>query len=57
MNAWASFWGWLFAVSIAFFAILTIVVAIGGAADIRAMFRTIAEQNARHSDDDRSDQS
>ena len=54
MSGWATFWTWTFAISIAFFAILTVVVAIGGAADIRAMFRTIAEQNARSENEDES---
>ncbi len=47
MDFWVSFWGWLLVLGLTVFAGLAIVVAIGGASDIRAMFRTIREQHDR----------
>ncbi len=45
MDAWATFWGWLFVIVLSIFALLSIVVAIGGFFDVKAMFKAINEQH------------
>ena len=45
MNGWMMFWGLLLAIVLLVFAGLTVVVAIGGLFDIRALFRTIDAQH------------
>ena len=37
MSAWASFWGWTLGVSLVLFALIAIVVTIGGFRDIREL--------------------
>ena len=53
MDTWATFWGVLFVLVLAVFALLAVVVTIGGFFDVRAMFRTINDQH--HEDDPRED--
>lgn len=45
MGFWASFWGGLLAMGLVAFAILSLVVGIGGASEIRALFERIEEQH------------
>ena len=37
MSSWASFWGWTLGVSLVLFALIAIVVTIGGFRDIREL--------------------
>ncbi len=45
MNAWISFWSAFLFVTLAAFAVMSIVVAIGGALDIRKLFRRLNERD------------
>ena len=45
VSAWATFWGWTLVITLAVFALLAVVVAIGGFFDVRELFRTIDEQH------------
>ena len=45
MELWASFWGGLLEVGLVAFAVLSLVVGIGGAGEIRELFRRIEEQH------------
>ena len=37
MGSWATFWGWLLGASLVLFAVISVVVTIGGFRDIRAL--------------------
>jgi len=50
MNFWEGFWTIVLLVSVVGFAVLAVVVTIGGLSDIRAMLRSI---ETRHDDDTR----
>ena len=50
MSGWATFWAVLLIVVLAIFALLTIVIAIGGFFDIKALFSTIERQHAESAD-------
>jgi hypothetical protein len=41
MSGWMTFWAILLGASLTGFAVLAVVVAIGGFFDLRAMFRTL----------------
>lgn len=41
MDFWVAFWTWLLRLSLLAFAGLTVVVAVGGLFDIRAMLRAV----------------
>ena len=41
MDTWATFWTWFLVIALTLFFGLAIVVAVGGAYDIRALFQTI----------------
>jgi hypothetical protein len=45
MNPWLTIWTCILVGGIGVFAVLTVVVAIGGFADIRAMLRDLDEQH------------
>ncbi len=45
MDAWATFWGVLFVIVLVIFAVLAVVVTIGGFYDVKAMFQAINEQH------------
>lgn len=47
MSFWASFWTWFLLFGLAVFAGLAVVVTIGGAFDIRALFARIRKQHER----------
>ena len=58
MNAWINVWTVTFILGMILFALLAVVVTIRGMSDIRSLFRYIAEQHARSSEDrGRSDSS
>ena len=52
MMAWAEFWKWTLMISVAIFMVLVVVVTIGGAYDIRAMFKSIREQHEQRDSTD-----
>ena len=37
MSSWATFWGWTLGISLVLFAVISIVVTIGGFRDIQAL--------------------
>ena len=37
MGSWATFWGWILGISLVLFAVISVVVTIGGFRDIRAL--------------------
>jgi len=43
LEFWVNFWTWLFVGAVALFAVLAVVVTIGGAFDIRAMLRRLSD--------------
>ena len=47
METWLPIWTWTLVLGVIFFAVLSVVVIIGGVYDIRAMFRSLAEQHQR----------
>ena len=47
MSGWINFWGALLFSAMAVFAIMAVVVAIGGFKDIRRMFKSLEEKDAR----------
>jgi hypothetical protein len=51
MDFWANFWGVVLAFSLCIFAILAVVVAIGGFFDAKALFRNIDSQHAEENRD------
>ena len=46
MDFWADFWAVVAALSLGIFAILAVVVAIGGFFDVKAMFKNLDSQHA-----------
>jgi hypothetical protein len=44
MGGWSTFWTWTLGISVALFFLVEVVVVIGGASDIKAMFATLREQ-------------
>lgn len=50
METWLPIWTWTLIIGVALFACLSVAVIIGGASDIRAMFRSLAEQHESHDD-------
>ncbi len=45
MDAWATFWGWLFVLVLIVFAILSVAITIGGFFDVKALFSTMDKQH------------
>lgn len=45
MEFWLPFWKWTLIVGVGLFAGLTVAVIIGGAFDIRSLFRSLREQH------------
>jgi len=41
MNFWIDFWSWFFFLSLAVFAILAVVVSVGGFFNILSLFKTL----------------
>jgi len=50
MNFWINFWTCVLIAALAFFAVLAVVVTIGGAFDIKKLFRSM---DAKHAEQDR----
>jgi hypothetical protein len=51
---WIGLWKVVLIVGIGLFAMLAVVVTIGGAIDVRKLFRTLKEQHAQQQDQDES---
>ena len=51
MSGWITLWTWTFGLSVVLFFLVEVVVVVGGAADIRAMLKTLAEQAKESSGD------
>ncbi len=51
MNAWLSLWTLLLVAGLSVFALLTIVVTIGGAKDVRELLRTLEKKRSRKRED------
>ncbi len=47
LEFWVWLWKCVLIVGVGLFAILAVVVTIGGASDIRKLFRTLREEHAR----------
>ncbi len=45
IEAWATFWGWLFVVVLVIYTCLAIAITIGGFFDVKQMLSTIDEQH------------
>ena len=43
ISSWASFWGWILGISLVLFAVIAVVVTIGGFRDIRALLAKAAD--------------
>ena len=52
MNLWINFWSFFFFVSLGIFAVLAVVVTIGGFYNIRSLFKSLT--NRVEQDDDQS---
>jgi hypothetical protein len=44
MNFWIDLWSWLFFLSLAIFAVVAVVVSIGGFFNILSLFKTLTMQ-------------
>ncbi len=51
---WTTVWTAVLAIGAATFAVLAVVVAIGGLRDVRAMFRRIDAEHSHDADQDRT---
>ncbi len=51
MEFWTMFWAALLAVALTIFAVLAVVVAIGGFFNVKALLRTIDRKHAEEKDD------
>jgi hypothetical protein len=47
MNFWIDFWSWFFFLSLALFAMLVVVVSIGGFFDVLSLLKTLARHRDR----------
>ncbi len=50
MNFWISFWSFFFFASLAIFAVLAVVVTIGGFYNIRSLFKSLTNRVDQHDD-------
>ncbi len=51
VESWIFLWKLVLIVGVGMFAALAVVVSIGGAIDVRNLFRTLREQHAQHQAD------
>lgn len=49
MNFWVNFWSFFFFLSIAIFAVLAVVVTIGGFFNIRSLFKSLTVEHKKES--------
>jgi hypothetical protein len=50
MNFWIDFWSFFFFASLAIFAVLAVVVTIGGFYNIRSLFKNLTNRADQHDD-------
>jgi len=50
MNFWINFWSVFFFASLAIFAVLAVVVTIGGFYNIRSLFKSLTDRADQHDD-------
>ena len=50
MNFWINFWSVFFFVSLGIFAVLAVVVTIGGFYNIRSLFKSLTSRAEQHDD-------
>ncbi len=50
MNFWIKFWSFFFFVSLAIFAVLAVIVTIGGFYNIRSLFKSLTDRADQHDD-------
>ena len=50
MNFWINFWSFFFFASLAIFAVLAVVVTIGGFYNIRSLFKSLTNRVDQHDD-------
>ena len=55
MDFWIDFWTCTLIAALAVFAVLAVVVSIGGLRDIKMLFRSIEAKHARDEQDGRTD--
>ncbi len=51
MNFWISFWSFFFFASLAIFAVLAVVVTIGGFYNIRSLFKSLTNRVDQNDDE------
>ena len=47
MDAWTTFWGWLLVIVLGGYAILAIIITIGGFFDVKEMFAMMDDQHKK----------
>jgi len=52
MEFWLPIWKWTLILGVIAFAVLSVVVIIGGAFDIRSLFRSLAKQHEQQTPDE-----
>ncbi|MHC4173487.1 MAG: hypothetical protein ACYTBX_05945 [Planctomycetota bacterium] len=55
MNFWIDFWSWFFFLSLAIFAILAVVVSVGGFFNILSLFKTLTMQRDQEQESTRQE--
>jgi hypothetical protein len=55
MNFWIDFWSWFFFLSIAIFAVLAVVVSIGGFFNMLSLFKTLTMQRDQEQESTRQE--
>ena len=55
MSFWIDFWTIFFMASLALFAVVAVVVSIGGFFDIRSLFKSLADRTDQQDDNRRRD--
>ena len=57
MNFWISFWSFFFFLSLSIFAMLAVVVTIGGFFNIQSLFRSLTSEHEKDSSDSKDHKS
>jgi len=52
ISSWATFWGWTLGISLVLFAVISVVVTIGGFRDIRDLLASAESADEDDGDDD-----
>ena len=54
MNFWINFWSFFFFFSLAIFAVLAVVVTIGGFFNIRSLFKSLTAEHEKKSTEEKA---